>query len=155
MITKVSSDFEDLFVALNRHKVRYLLIGAYATIHYTVPRYTKDIDIFVDVSAVNAKRLYKALKEFGAPLKAVSVGDFRNKDTIFQIGVAPVRIDILCGLESIEFGAAWKNRIEAPYGSAKANVIGVGDLIKTKESAKRSIDLFDLAKLKKRVHKQI
>lgn len=153
MNTKISSDFEDLFAVLNKHRVRYLLIGAYAAIHYTVPRYTKDMDIFVDASIANARRLYKALKEFGAPLKDVSANDFTNKSTVFQIGVAPVRIDILCGLESIEFKTAWKNRLEASYGSAKINVIGIGDLIKTKQSAKRPIDTIDLVRLKKRFHK--
>ena len=150
MITKVSSDFEDLFVALNKYRVRYLIVGAYAMIHYTAPRYTKDIDVFVDASAKNAKRLYKALKEFGAPLKNVGVDDFTNKGTVFQIGVAPVRIDIICGLKGIEFKAAWKNKLRAPYGSAQINVIGIEDLIKAKESAGRPIDTIDLTKLKKR-----
>jgi len=155
MITKISSDFEDLFVVLNKHKVRYLLIGAYATIHYTVPRYTKDIDIFADASIANARRLYKALKEFGAPLKDVGVNYFTDQRSVFQIGVAPVRIDILCGLESISFKAAWKNRLQTLYGSTKINVIGVGDLIGVKEAAKRPIDIIDLARLKKRFYKQI
>jgi len=91
----IPSDYKELLKILNRHRVRYLIVGAYAVIHYTEPRYTKDLDIWVEPEIKNAKRVYEALKEFGAPLKDISVADFANKNLVYQIGVEPVRVDII------------------------------------------------------------
>jgi len=107
---RVSSDYRDLFKILNRYRVKYLVVGAYAVAYYTEPRFTKDLDIWVKPDMKNAQRVYQALKKFGAPLKNISVQDFTNKKLIYQIGVAPVRVDIIMGIPGINFDRAWLNR---------------------------------------------
>ena len=143
----ISLDYRDLFKTLNRHKVRYLVIGAYAVAFYTEPRYTKDIDIWVSNDVTNAGRLYEALVEFGAPLKGMSVNDFTNKKTIYQIGVAPVRIDILLGASGIKFENAWKNRKKTRYGGVPINMLGIKELIYSKKKTGREHDILDMKKL--------
>lgn len=143
----ISSDYRDLFRILNRHKVRYLVIGAYAVAFYTEPRYTKDIDIWASNDATNAGRLYKALIEFGAPLKGMAVKDFTNRKTIYQIGVAPVRIDILMGAAGIKFENAWKNRKKTRYGGMPINMLGIKELIYSKKKAGREHDTSDIKNL--------
>lgn len=143
----ISSDYRDLFKVLNAHKVKYLVIGAYAVAFYSEPRYTKDIDIWVSNDAVNAKRLYEALLDFGAPLKGVSIKDFTNKKTIYQIGVAPVRIDILLSASGIDFKKAWGNRKRTRYGGVPINMLGLKELIYSKKKAGREHDIMDMKKL--------
>ncbi len=143
----ISSDYKDLFKTLNRHKVKYLVIGAYAVTFYTEPRYTKDLDIWASNDRANAKRLYKALVDFGAPLKGVSERDFANKKMIYQIGVAPVRIDILMDASGIKFENAWKNRKNSKYGGISINIMGVKELIYSKKKAGREHDISDIKKL--------
>lgn len=144
----IPSDYKDLLKELNVHKVRYLVVGAYAVIYYTEPRYTKDLDIWVDCHEVNAHRLYQALKKFGAPLKGISPEDFLNKNLVYQIGVEPVRIDIIMGLSGIEFDSAWKRRKIADFEGVKINIISARDLIQLKKKTKRDTDKRDIEALK-------
>lgn len=143
----ISSDYKDLFRTLNKRKVKYLVIGAYAVAFYAEPRYTKDIDIWISNDVANIGRLYKALVDFGAPLKGVSVVDFANKKMIYQIGVAPVRIDILMGISGIKFESAWQNRKRTFYGGIAINVLGIKELIFSKKKAGREHDILDIKKL--------
>ena len=147
----ISSDYRELFKILNRHKVRYLVVGAYAVIFYAEPRYTKDIDIWIDPTLKNAENLYSALTEFGAPLKDITVKDFANKKTIYQIGVAPVRIDIMASISGQTFPEAWKNRRKTKYADIAINIIGVKDLIRSKKNTGRPLDLNDIAQLRHRM----
>jgi len=143
----ISYDYRDLFKTLNKHKVRYLVVGAYAVAFYTEPRYTKDLDVWVDCDTQNAERLYKALGEFGAPLKGVGLEDFTNEKMVYQIGVAPVRIDIIMGIEGLSFSQAWKNRKKTKYAKTSINILGKEELIDAKSRAKRDHDIIDLKKL--------
>ncbi|MDP2922150.1 MAG: nucleotidyltransferase [Candidatus Omnitrophota bacterium] len=138
---------------MNRYKVRYLIVGAYAVTFYTEPRFTKDLDIWVDSDINNAGRLYKALAEFGTPLDGVSIADFANKNMIYQIGVAPVRIDIIAGLKGLQFDKAWKNRKKTKYGGINVNILGLKDLIYLKKKAKRPQDILDVTKLSRKIRK--
>lgn len=144
----ISSDYRELFKILNKHKVKYLVVGAYAVIFYTEPRYTKDIDIWIDPTLRNAEKLYKALGEFGAPLKDISAKDFANKKTIYQIGVAPVRIDIITSISGSIFTEAWKDRRKTKYADVSINIIGIKDLVRSKKKTGRPLDLNDIAQLK-------
>jgi len=137
---------------LNKYHVKYLLIGAYAVIYYTEPRYTKDIDIWVKADKDNAQKLYRALAEFGAPLKGVKPDDFMNTNMVYQIGVPPVRIDIMMGLPQLNFERAWKKRIKTQYDRVSINIIGIDELMKAKKQAKRKQDLLDLEALNKSLH---
>ena len=144
---EISSDYRDLFKVLNAHKVRYLIIGAYAVAFYTEPRYTKDLDLWVNNDVKNTQRLYKALIDFGAPLKDVSVENFTDEKMIYQIGVAPIRIDILMGAAGIKFENAWKNRKRTHYGGVPINILGIKELIYSKKKIKREQDVLDVKKL--------
>ena len=143
----ISSDYRDLFRTLNKHKVKYLVIGAYAVAFYAEPRYTKDLDIWVSNDITNARRLYEALIDFGSPLKDVTAEDFTNKKMIYQIGVAPVRIDILMSASGIKFENAWKNRKGTNYGGAPINILGIKELIYTKKKTGREHDISDMKRL--------
>lgn len=145
----ISTDYRDLFKALNRFKVKYLVVGAYAVIYYTEPRFTKDIDIWVNLNEDNVGKLYQALKVFGAPFKNISIKDFMNESMVYQMGVAPVRIDIMMGLPEIKFEVAWKHRKKSKYANTPINIIGAKELIDSKKKANRDQDVLDLKKLKK------
>lgn len=144
----IPSDYKSLLRALNKHRVRYLVIGAYAVIYYTEPRYSKDLDIWVEPAKQNAKRIYAALKEFGAPLKGITADDFANEGLVYQIGVEPVRADIMTGFSDIDFARAWKYKKQVFFEDVKIKIIGRRELIEVKLKAGRPIDLIDAESLK-------
>ena len=140
-------DYKDLLKLLNRHKVQYLIVGAYAVIYYAEPRYTKDMDIWVNPRIDNAQRVWKALKKFGAPLKGIQPEDFSKKGLVYQVGVAPIRVDIMMGIPGIEFAPAWKRRSFGSFEGVKVNIIGIDELIKNKKASNRKLDKVDLDSL--------
>lgn len=140
-------DYKDLLNILNKHKVKYLVVGAYAVIYYTEPRYTKDFDLWIKPEIENAKKTFEALKEFGAPLKDIKIEDFSNKNLVYQIGVEPIRIDIIGGILAPEFDYAWKKRKIVDFEGIKINMIGIKELIKTKSTG-RDMDRRDIEVLK-------
>ncbi len=105
----VNSDFSDLLRLFNDNGVRYLVIGGYAVIQYAEPRYTKDLDLWISADKDNAAAVYKALKEFGAPLAGLAEEDF------YQVGIHPIRVDILMGIPGLEFDSAWQHRVEVDF----------------------------------------
>ncbi len=108
----LNEDYKDLLLALSEENVKYLIVGAYALAAHGYPRATMDIDIWVKPDGVNAAALLRALERFGTPLQNLSQQDFERSDTVFQIGVAPRRIDILTGASGLEFDATFDNSIE-------------------------------------------
>lgn len=142
-----NTDFKDMFKALNSSRVRYLVVGAHAVMYYTEPRYTKDIDIWISPTPKNAARAWSALVEFGAPLENVTVEDLSNPQMVYQIGIAPNRIDIMMGLPGADFESAWKHRVKSSYGGIPIFVVGKADLIRAKKAASRPQDLLDIASL--------
>ncbi len=147
---KISSDFSELLRIFNEGDVRYLVVGGHAVMRYTEPRYTKDLDIWVDPTEQNAKRVFKALRRFGAPLAGVKVEHFTEEDLVFQVGVAPVRVDILMGVSGLSFEAAWRHRGEVDFGGQSAHMISREDLILSKRATNRLQDRIDLRNLLKR-----
>ncbi len=145
---QLSSDYKDLLKTFNKYRVKYIIVGAYAVIYYTEPRYTKDIDIWIKPDKENAIRVYNALKEFGAPLRNISIDDFTNKNLIYQIGVEPVRVDIMMDFGGLNFNSAWKRRKRIKYGDVLTNLLNIKDLIKVKSKLKRPNDILDVEKLK-------
>ena len=127
-----------------KHRVRYLVVGAYAVMHYTEPRYTKDIDLWIDPSTHNARRAYRALVEYGAPLRGYTPADFTARESVFQIGVDPVRIDVLMSLPGVMFDTAWRNRTSAKVGDVRVQFISKRDLIRAKKAAGRNRDVDDI-----------
>ena len=103
LIVEPSQDFEDLLFLLNKHGAKYLIVGGLAFIYHAKPRYTKDIDIWVEPSPENVEKVNEALVEFGSPCLLTP----NNPEEILQIGVEPDRIDILQKLEGVTFSAKY------------------------------------------------
>ena len=143
-----NQDYKELFSILNAEKVEYLIAGAHAVIFYTEPRYTKDLHIWVNPTKKNAERVYAALKKFGAPLIDINAENFAEPDLIYQIGIAPNRIDIIMGLVGLDFASAWNHRVESTYDGIPIYILSKEDLILTKRATGRPQDLLDVDKLK-------
>lgn len=145
-------DFNDLLSAFNAHSVRYLIVGGYAYARYTEPRTTKDLDLFLDPDPANAASVYKALAAFGASLVGVSATDFASPGTIFQIGVAPFRVDLICQIDGVSFQEAWETSEPSLVDDAvPVRYISAEKLIANKLAAGRPQDLVDVMKLRQAV----
>ena len=115
----VNSDFSDLLQIFNAREVKYLVIGGYAVVQYAEPRFTKDLDILISTEPVNAQAVYAALREFGAPLTGLTPKDFSEEGFFFQMGVSPVRVDVLMGIPGIQFEECWHRRLEVDFDGLK------------------------------------
>lgn len=144
-----SLHFKEFLRKFNEHQVRYLVVGAYAVMSYTEPRYTKDLDVWVDRTSENAERVFRALADFGAPMGDVAVEDFTKSDLIFQIGIAPHRIDVIMGVKGLSFFQAWSRRVEIQFEDETIHLVCKADLMVSKQAAGRPQDLIDLAQLRK------
>lgn len=137
-------DFRDLFSALCDADAEFIVVGAHAVMFYTVPRFTKDLDVWVRPTRENAERVLGALVAFGAPLADLSVDDLCAPDTIFQIGIAPNRIDIVTHIDGVTFDRAWDRAVLTTYGGVPIRILGEEDLIANKRATGRPQDLLDL-----------
>ena len=146
---RVEKDFKEFIELLNRHNVKYLIVGGFAFSYYAEPRYTKDIDIFINASPENAKLLMNVMKDFGFGAIGLSEDDFLKQGQIIQLGNEPVRIDIINSISVIDFESAWENRTVGKYGDIPANFISKPDLIKNKKATGRKQDIADIEKLNK------
>lgn len=143
----INRDFRDLFSALGAAEARFLVVGAYAVIHHTEPRYTKDVDLWVEPTRGNAGRVLAALKAFGAPTAALTEDDLCDPEVVYQIGIEPNRVDLLTSLGDLAFDAAWDRSVETSYGEVPIRVLGLEDLIAVKRAAGRPQDLIDAERL--------
>jgi hypothetical protein len=141
------SDFRDLLRLFNAHKVRYLVIGGYAVMKYTEPRYTKDLDVWVEATPRNAKAVFKALRKFEAPLANLTEADFATEGFFYQMGRPPARVDILMSIRGVLFADAWSNRVVSDFDGVTGYVISRKDLIANKKAVGRPQDLVDLNSL--------
>ena len=144
---EINSDFRDLLRTFVDGGVRFLIVGAYAVMHHTVPRYTKDLDLWVEPTGANATRVLRALAAFGAPIGGLTVDDLSSPDIVYQIGVAPVRVDILTGVGGLSFRAAYGHAIRTSYGGVPVRVLSFEDIILAKQATKRPQDRLDLRRL--------
>ena len=131
----VNSDFSDLLRIFNANNVKYLVIGGYAVIQYAEPRFTKDLDLWISTDSANAESVFRALREFGAPLTGLTAKDFAEEGYFFQMGVPPVRADVLMGIPGVQFEECWSRRVEADFDSLKVNFISKADLIAAKRAS--------------------
>jgi hypothetical protein len=145
----VNSDFTDLLRLFNDNNVKYLVIGGYAFIQYAEPRFTKDLDLWISTDTENAALVYKALKIFGAPLAGLTEADFSEEGYFYQMGVPPVRVDILMGIPGGDFEQAWHNRNEVDFDGLVVPFISKQDLINSKKASGRPQDLIDADLLSK------
>jgi len=144
----MNSDFKDLLRAFNDADVRYLVVGGYAYAEHVEPRYTKDLDVWIDRSTENAERVLVALRDFGAPLTELSLADLTIAGTFYQIGLPPNRIDIISQLEEMDFIDCWERRKTVCIGDLTINYISLDDLIENKERTARPHDLADAEHLR-------
>jgi hypothetical protein len=141
----MEKDQKDLLYVFNDRNVRYLVVGGYAFSHYTEPRATKDLDLFVDPSEENSRALFAALAAYGAPLSGMTPADFQQPDAVYQIGLPPSRIDILQHIDGVTFESAWQASIEGDIGDTiPVRYISVEHLIQNKLSVGRLRDLADV-----------
>jgi hypothetical protein len=145
----MDKDFKDLLSAFNAHNVRYLIVGGYAYAEYAEPRTTKDLDLFVQPDPKNAVATYEALAEFGANLADVAIADFASPGLIFQIGVAPFRIDIICSIDGLTFDETYEtSKLGMVDDEIPVRYISQENLIVNKLAAGRPQDLVDVNKLR-------
>lgn len=141
-------DFEELLGLFNKHRVRYCVIGAYAVAFHARPRYTKDLDILVEPSIANGRRLVRALKDFGFGQLKLTPGDFVQPGRFIQLGYEPVRVDLLTAIEGFTFEQVWRHRALGKYGKVRTSFIGRDELIRNKELSGRHQDQADLERLR-------
>ena len=140
-------DFKELLLAFNAHNVEYLIVGAHALAAHGHVRATKDLDLWVRPEQSNAQRVLQALSDFGAPLGELTVDDLSRRETVFQIGLAPLRADIITAIDGVEFADAWPDRLDTLFGGVPAFVISRHHLITNKKTAGRLQDLADVEQL--------
>lgn len=140
-------DFVEMLSALSAAGVEFLVVGAYALAAHGAPRAAGDLDIWVRPTVKNAGRVLDALRAFGEPLFDSTVEDLTRPDTVFQIGLAPSRIDVLSGISGVAFDDAWGNRVNVHIDNLPVPVIGRDDFVNNKRASGRPKDLSDLTLL--------
>ena len=143
----LNEDYKEMLQFLADEKVKFLLVGAYALAVHGYPRATMDIDIWVMPSTENAQAVLRALDRFGAPLHGLTTADLQKDDTIFQIGVAPRRIDIITGASGLDFAEAFANSSVIDIEGLDVHIPSLDDLIRNKKASGRTKDLADVEAL--------
>jgi hypothetical protein len=145
----VQRDFKELLESLNNHNVKYVIVGGYALAFHGAPRFTGDLDIFVEPDKSNARRVLEALSDFGFASADLTEDDFSVPDRVVQLGVPPVRVDILTSITKVSWAKAWKGRIKGKYGDVATCYIGLAEFTINKRALGRKKDLADLESLGK------
>jgi predicted nucleotidyltransferase len=150
-----SQDLKELLQCLNEAEVEYLIVGGYAVMKYAEPRFTKDLDLWVGNGQENAARVFHALAQFGAPLEqdGVTASTFCEDNIVYQIGLAPVRIDILTHITGVQFSDAWRSRVKSAMFGVPVHFISLQDLIANKQAMGRRADAEDLKKIQREKRK--
>ena len=140
----LNPDFRDILSIFTEEKFEFLVVGAYALAAHGLPRATGDIDLWVRNSSKNADRVLKALENFGAPIFDLNKNDLQSPNIVFQIGVAPRRIDIFTTIDGVEFEIAWQSRLEVEMEGLKIPVINREHLLQNKKASGRPKDKADV-----------
>ena len=141
-------DYRDMLQLFNAHEVKYLVVGAYAMGNYGYSRHTLDIDLWIERSTENAMRIQKAFLDFPLPYE-VTIDELNTRNLVLQIGIEPMRIDILTDIDGVDFAEAWKNRTNNSLFGEKIHFISLHDLAKNKSATDRTKDKYDLLELEK------
>jgi hypothetical protein len=139
----LNEDYKEMLKSLVDEKVRFLLVGAYAMAAHGYPRATMDIDIWVMPEPFNADAVLRAMQRFGAPLHTLTKSDLERKDTVFQIGVAPRRIDIITAASGLQFDEAFSHALPVDIEGIPVHILSITDLIRNKRATGRTKDLAD------------
>lgn len=144
----LNRDFKEFIALLNANQVKYMVVGGYAVALHGYPRYTKDLDIWLEISPQNAEKVISALNQFGFASLGLREQDFLEKDQVIQLGNPPNRIDLQTSISGVNFKSCYKNRKILKVEGIEVNFIGINDLKKNKIASGRLQDLADLEKLK-------
>ena len=141
---EVQPDFRDLLALFNAHRVEFIIVGGYALAFHGSPRFTGDLDIFVQPDSTNARRILSALDDFGFGSIGLSASDFETPDNVVQLGVPPVRIDLITSLTGVSWEEAFSGRVRGKYGDVSVYYLGREHFIANKKAIGRKKDLADL-----------
>jgi len=144
---EIQPDFKELLALLNAHNVDYVIVGAYALAFHGAPRFTGDIDIFIKPDPKNAERILAALKEFGFGSLDLDKSDFQQPEKVIQLGVPPVRVDLLTSLTAVSWQQAYSDKIEGAYGDVPVYFLGRKEFLANKKALSRKKDLADIEAL--------
>jgi len=146
-MTNLEDDLREFIELLNALKVRYIVVGAFAVAYHGYPRYTADIDLFIERSSENAQAISNVIQQFGFGDLGLSSEDFLEEGQVIQLGVAPNRIDLLTSLSGVEFQEAWATRVQGEIAGLSVPIISKELLKKNKAASGRSQDIADLEQL--------
>jgi hypothetical protein len=141
-------DYKDMLQLFNKHDVKYLVIGAYAMGNYGYSRHTLDIDLWIEKSVENAENIQKAFSEFPIPYE-ITIDELNTDNFVLQIGLEPMRIDVLTDIDGVAFSEAWDNKTNNSLFGEEINFIGLHELIKNKTATNRPKDKYDVLELEK------
>lgn len=144
----LSQDFKEFVELLNNHQVEYLIVGGYAVGVHGHPRYTGDLDVWINTTMENAKKMIKVLNDFGFSSFGLTEADFIKSGNVIQMGYPPFRIDVLTTVDGVEFENCYQNKIIVQHDEITLNVIGINDLKINKQASGRLKDIDDLENLK-------
>lgn len=145
--TVLNQDFKEFIQSLNDHNVRYLIVGGYAVAFHGHPRYTKDIDIWIEMSEANAANVMRALAQFGFASLGLQETDFLVPGQVIQLGQPPSRIDLLCTVSGVDFAACYESRVVVEIDGVLVSFIDLENLRKNKRASGRHQDLADIENL--------
>jgi hypothetical protein len=143
-VDNLSSDFEELLRCFNARHVKAIVVGGHALAFHGHPRFTKDLDVFVEASADNARRIVEALGDFGFGALDLKAEDFSSPGPIVQLGVAPNRIDLMTAIDGVTFDEAWAARVAGKFGGQPVSYLGRTEFLRNKRAAGRPQDLADI-----------
>jgi len=144
----LNRDFKEFIQSLNDNHVRYLIVGGYAVAFHGHPRYTKDIDVWIEMTQENSGNVIKALEQFGFGSLGLKEDDFLLPDQIIQLGYPPSRIDLITTLSGVDFASCYASRVQIDIDEIQVNFIDLENLRKNKQASGRHQDLADLESLK-------
>ena len=144
---EVQKDFKEFLALLNAHEVDFMIVGGYALAYHGAPRYTGDIDVFIKSDNKNAQRIIKVLEKFGFSSLELSIDDFQKKDRVVQLGLPPVRIDIITSISGVSWEQADASKEPGMYGDVPVFYIGKNQYVANKKATGRTKDIADIEAL--------
>jgi hypothetical protein len=142
-------DFKELLGLFNKNKVKYAIVGAYALAFHGCPRYTGDLDVLVKADPSNAKNILKSIKGFGFKSLKLRAEDFTSEKQVIQLGMPPIRIDLLTSLTGVTWKQISSTRVKGKYGNVPVYFIGKKQLVANKKALGRYKDLADIEAINK------
>ena len=143
-VDRPKSDFEEFFACLTARAVRFVVVGGHALAYHGRPRYTKDLDVFVEPSPENAARLLAAVEDFGFSSLDLKAADVDRPGMVVQLGIAPNRIDLLTTIDGVSFDQAWNGHVVGRFGTESVPFLGRQELLANKRAVGRLQDLADI-----------